>query len=229
MRRRVDCRTPYCRREYSQGVTNIVIGILAIVIGAAFCFWGVVAMRFVIAAWGALVGLNLGGWLIAATTGEQYLSTALGWIVGIAVAILVALVAYFFYAAAIVIAMASVGFAVGSTVAAAAGVTWNWVIVLIGAVLGVLLAFAALAVDLPAILLVVVSALGGATAIVGGIMLATSTLHTGDFDNGTVRFTIDTDWWWYALYLVLVIAGIVAQSRLLTSDPRLQEQWSSRN
>lgn len=205
---------------------DIVIGILAVVVGAVFCFRGVLAMRFVLALWGAFAGFNVGAGLVAAITGDGFLGTALGWFVGVAVAILFAVLAYLYYAVAVTLTMASVGFALGTALMAAIGVTWNWVIVAVGVLLGVLLAVTALAVNLPAILLVLVSAFGGAVAVVGGVMLLFGTIDTAAFDSGTLTDTISHDWWWYALYLVLAFAGALAQARLLDRQARtLREQW----
>lgn len=204
---------------------SILIGILAVVIGALFCFRGVIAMRVVIAVWGAFVGLNLGAGIVSGITGDGYLSTALGWIVGIVVAIAFGIVAYLFYAVAVTLAMASIGFALGTALMVALGVTWNWVLILVGVVVGVLLAAAAIMANLPAILLVVLSALGGSTAIVGGVMLLVGTIALDDFSRASVTSTMGNDWWWYIAYLVLVIAGVFAQSRFLDRERSLQQQW----
>ncbi|GAB2650403.1 DUF4203 domain-containing protein [Prescottella soli] len=206
-------------------MSDIVIGILAIVVGAVFCFRGVPAMRFVIALWGAFAGLNLGAGLVSAITGDNYLGTVLGWIVGVLVAVLFSVLAYLYYAVAVTLMMASVGFALGTAATVAVGVTWDWVIVTVGVILGVALAVLTLAVDLPAALLVVVSVLGGAVAIVGGAMLLTGVLDTADFDDTSTTETIGDGWWWYALYLVLVVAGMVAQLRMLGRERSLREQW----
>ncbi|GAA3032259.1 hypothetical protein GCM10010528_11810 [Gordonia defluvii] len=206
-------------------MSSIVIGILAVAIGLLFCLRGVVAMRIVIAVWGAFVGLNLGAGIVSALSGDGFLSTALGWIVGILVAVLFSVLAYLYYAVAVTLAMASIGFAVGAAIMAAFGVTWNWVIITVGVVVGIVLAVAAVSMNLPAILLVVLGALGGATATVGGLMLLTSTIELEDFTRSTVTSTIGHDWWWYAIYLVLVIAGIVAQTRVLGRESQLQQQW----
>ncbi|AUH68590.1 DUF4203 domain-containing protein [Gordonia sp. PS3] len=206
-------------------MSSILIGFIAIIIGILFCFRGVVAMRVVIAVWGAFVGLNLGAGLVSAVTGDGFFSTAVGWIVGIAVAILFALLAYLYYAVAVTLAMASIGFVLGTALMAAIGVTWNWVIIVVGVLVGILLAVAAIALNLPALLLVVLSALGGATAIVGGLMLLTSTIALDDFSRASVTSTIGHHWWWYAAYIVLVIAGVVAQARVIGRDQDLHQQW----
>lgn len=196
-------------------MNSILIGILAIVVGLVFCFRGVVAMRIVITIWGAFVGLNLGAGIVSALTGDGFLSSFLGWIVGILIAVVFALLAYLYYSVAVILAMASIGFVVGSAVMAAIGVTWNWVIVLVGVAVGVLLAIAAIALNLPAILLVVLSAFGGSTAVVGGLMLITTTIELDDFTRANVTSTINHGWWWYVIYIVLVVWGIIAQSRLV--------------
>lgn len=206
-------------------MANVVIGILAIIVGAVFCFWGVVAMRVVIAVWGAFAGFNLGAGLVSAFGGGAYLGSALGWIVGILVGLLFALLAYLYYTVAILLAMASVGFALGTALMAALGVDWNWVIVLAGVVVGILLAWLALAVDLPAVLLVVISALGGATAMVAGLMFLSDTVRTTDVDNGTVTATVADHWWWWALFAGFTVIGVVAQTRILGADRDLQQQW----
>lgn len=204
---------------------SILIGLIAVLVGALFCFRGVVAMRIVITIWGAFVGLNLGAGLVAAFTGDDYFSTALGWIVGILVALLFGLIAYLYYVVAVTLAMASIGFLIGTALMAALGVTWSWVLILVGVIVGVLLAVAAVKLNLPAILLVVLSALGGSTAIVGGVMLLTTTIDLDDFNRANITATIGHNWWWYVIYLLLVIVGVLAQSRLLGDNKDLQSQW----
>ena len=62
-------------------MNDIVLGVLAILIGAVFCFRGYFAMRIIIPIWGAFAGFVLGAGLVS-TGGDEFLSTALSWIVG---------------------------------------------------------------------------------------------------------------------------------------------------
>lgn len=206
-------------------MSSIAIGLIAVIVGAVFCFWGVVAMRVVIAVWGAFAGFNLGAGLVAGISHDAYLGTPLGWIVGIAVAILFAVLAYLFYAVAILLAMVSIGFALGTALMAAFGVDWSWVIIGVGVICGALLAWAALAVNLPAVLLVVLSALGGSTAIVAGLMFLSDTIRTTDVAGDQVTATVAEHWWWWVLYIGFAIIGVVAQVRLLGQNRDLQSQW----
>jgi hypothetical protein len=94
----------------------------------------------------------------------------------------------------VILAMGSIGFALGTSLMVALDVSWTWVTVLVGVASGVLLAYAAIVVELPMLLLLVLSALGGARAITTGVMLLVGAVDTRDFtrDAGTVRESFAT-------------------------------------
>jgi hypothetical protein len=123
------------------------------------------------------------------------------------------LIAYLYYEVSVVVAMAAIGFSIATTALVAVGVTWSWVVVLAGVLFAVLLAFMAIVGDLPMVILAVLSAMAGASTIVGGAMLTFGVVDLADFASGATTQRLDDDWWWYAVYVVLVIAGIVAQMR----------------
>jgi len=64
-------------------VADIGLGVLAIIVGIAFCFRGYVAMRLIIPLWGAFSGFILGAGLVASLAGEGFLSSLLGWLAGL--------------------------------------------------------------------------------------------------------------------------------------------------
>jgi hypothetical protein len=206
-------------------VEDIVVGLLAIAIGAAFCFGGWLMMRVIIPIWGAFAGFVFGAGLVASFWDEGFLSTATGWLVGFVFAILFGALAYLFYEVAVVLAMAAIGFALASHLLVALGVTWSWLIVLAGIVVAAVLAVIALAGNMPMVILVVLSAFAGAGTIVTGAMLLFGVV---DLDQLTVATTqrLDDDWWWYALYLGLAVAGIVTQVRSLDRlTESLRQAW----
>jgi predicted outer membrane lipoprotein len=208
-------------------VSDWVAGILAIVVGIVFCFQGYLAMRIVISVWGALVGFALGASIGADDGG--LLSTGLSWILGIVLALLFAAIAYLYYEVSIAIAMGSIGFTLGASVLVAFGVTWSWLIVLSGLALGVVLAIVAIAGDLPTLLLVVLSAMAGASAIVAGIMLLTGVLDTELITtSAAITEELDDDWYWYVIWLGLAVGGMITQ--LVSSARRtasMREAWAT--
>ncbi|MFZ4810427.1 MAG: DUF4203 domain-containing protein [Ilumatobacteraceae bacterium] len=195
---------------------DVLIGLVAIVVGAMFCYRGYLAMRLIIPIWGAFAGFALGAGIVDAITGDGFLVGVAGWVTGVAIAVLFAGLAYLYYEVSVLIGMAAIGFVLGSSVMVALGVTWSWVIIIVGVAVGTLLAALAIIADLPMVLLTVLTAAAGASTVVTGLMLLTNTLSTGDLSTVTPE-TIDDGWWWYATYGVLMLTGIVAQIRVIES------------
>lgn len=192
---------------------DIVVGVLAVVVGALLCFRGYLAMRVMIPIWGAFAGFMLGAGLVAALAGEGFLATVAGWVVGLVVAVVFGGLAYLYYEVSVLLAMSSIGFALGTGAMVALGVSWNWLIVLTGLALGVLLALVALVADLPMVILTLLTASAGATVVVAGLLFLVDTISVGDLTSETTTSRIGDEWWWYAIYILLAVAGVVAQVR----------------
>lgn len=208
-------------------MADIALGLVAIIAGAAFCFAGYQWFRLIIPVWGFFAGFSAGTGLISAITGDAVLATPLGWILGLVLAVVFATFAYLYYSVAIVMAMSSIGFMLGGALMTALGVPWNWAIAIVGILVGVAFAFAGIVSNLPRVVLVVVSAIGGATAIVGGLMLFGSTLDTEDLSRAMITETINDSWGWWLLYAVLTIAGIMTQSAIASTEDELRAAWMS--
>jgi len=120
-------------------------------------------------------------------------------------------IAYLFYSVSVIVGMMGIGFVLGTSLMVASGVTWSWVIVLSGVVLAVVLAVVAIAGDLPMVLLTILTALAGASTVVGGLMLLFGTIDVDDFDIGVTTQNVADNWWWFVVYGGLVVGGIIAQ------------------
>jgi hypothetical protein len=207
---------------------DVVLGLLALLVGALLCFRGYAALRVVIAVWGAFTGFFLGAGLVAGVTGEGFLASALAWIVGAALAVVFGLVAYLYYAVSVVIGMGAIGFALGTTAVVALGVTWSWVIVLAGVAVAVLLALTAIVGDLPLVILALLGALAGSTTILAGVMLLTGVVDSPDFAAPGTTQALQLGWWWTAAYLGLAVVGLIVQLR--SAEARrgtLRQAWAA--
>jgi hypothetical protein len=209
-------------------MSDWVAGLLALGIGAVFCLWGYLAMRPMISIWGGLAGFGLGASIGADDGG--ILANTLSWTLAIVLGLLFALIAYLYYEVSVSIAMGSIGFTLGASLLVALGVTWNWVIVLAGLALGVVLAIVAIAGDLPAIILVVLSALAGASAIVAGLMLLTGALDTDQItQSAALTEQLNDDWYWYVIWAVAAAVGLISQLRTRQQElATMREAWSGR-
>ncbi len=207
---------------------DVVFGLVAIVAGLVFCFRGFLTMRVIIPIWGAFAGFSLGAGLIAELTDSRFLQTALGWTLGFVLALVFGLLAYLYYEVSIVIGAGAIGFVLGSTLMVALSVTWTWVIVLVGVAAGALLAAAAIVGDLPMIVLTVLTALGGASATVAGLMLLTGTLTSDDLTRPSITEKVDDSAAWWIIYAALAVFGMVAQIKALDSlTQSVRAEWDA--
>lgn len=208
-------------------MTDIVLGVLAVLVGVAFAARGYLTMRLIIPLWGAFTGFVLGAGAVAAITSDGFLGGLLSWLGGMALALVFALLAYTYYEVSVLIAMAAIGFALGSSLMVALNVSWSWAIILGGVVVGTLLAMVALVADLPMLLLTVLTATAGSTAVVAGTMLLVGTVTTDELASTSIAERIQDAPGWWVLYLVVAVVGIVVQLRTLGSiRGTLREQWS---
>ena len=190
---------------------DIIVGLLAVAAGLMFCFRGYLLMRIVIPVWGFFVGFALGGAIISAITDSAFLGTVLGWIIGVVIGVVFAFIAYTYYAVAVVLTMGTVGYLLGSTLMVALDIRWNWLVIAVGVVVGFVLALGAVLIDLPTVVLTVVTALSGATAAIGGVMLIVNRLDLADLGDDAITSQINASWGWWLAYLVLALAGVFAQ------------------
>lgn len=207
-------------------MADVLLGAVAVLIGLALALRGWVYLRLLIPIWGAFAGFFVGAGLVTAIAGDGFLATVLGWVVGFGVALLFGILAYLYYEVSVIIAMGAIGFSLAAALMVALGMTWSWLIVLIGLAAAMLFAVFAIVGNMPKILLIVFSATSGATIAVAGLMLITGVLDIADLSAGATTERIDEDWWWWLVYAVIAIIGILAQVRLLDAvSASLREQW----
>jgi hypothetical protein len=167
-----------------------------------------------------------GAGLFAELANESFLGTALGWVSGLVFALIFAVLAYLYYAVAVILAMAAFGYVIGAGLVVALGIDWSWVAVLIGVVVGAIFGIVSVVGNMPMVVLAVASSIAGAIAVVAGLMLLLGQLNSADFADGGFSGTAEVSWVWYALALVLAVIGIVAQTRQRVAVRRsVNEAW----
>ena len=199
-------------KAYIAAMADIILGLLAIIAGGAMLVAGQLVLRFVIPIWGFFAGFAFGAGLVADLADERFLGTVLGWVLGLVFAVVFAVLAYLYFYVAVTLAMAAFGFAIGSGLVVALGIDWNWVAVLVGTVVGLILGLVSIFVNMPVILLIVFSSFAGAVGVVGGLMLLVGSLNSADFTRGDFTDTVDNGWAWALLLLVLAFVGIFSQA-----------------
>ena len=211
-------------------MADIILGIFAIIAGAAMLFAGQFVLRLVLPIWGFFAGFAFGAGLFAELANERVLGTVLGWVTGLLFAVIFAVLAYLYYAVAVILAMAAFGFAIGSGLVVALGIDWNWVAVLVGLVIGAALGVVSVVANMPMIVLAVVSSIAGAVSVVAGLMLLVGALNSADFTQGNFTDAVAANWGWYLTLIALAVIGIVAQTRQrVTMRRSIQASWAADN
>lgn len=204
---------------------EVLFGLLALAVGAVFCFGGFGAFRLLLPIWGFFAGFSLSLSAVANVTGDGFFATTLGWVVGIIIGLAFALFAYFFYAAAIIIFAASVGFWLFSGLLALL-IDRGLLTGLFGALGAVVFAGLALYFKLPSVVVYVATAFFGAIAMVAGVMLMINQLQLSDFENGMVDAVVTNSAFWSIVWLALGLFGLLTQLQLgRQMQLQMKEYW----
>ncbi len=202
---------------------DILFGLLAGGLGLVLCFAGYQFARFLIPLWGLFAGFTIGAGAVANATNESFVGTTLGIFVGIVVGLIFALFAYFFFALAVVLLGASVGYWLGASFVGIFGSSDGFVATLIGLVIGALFGMAAIVFNMPKYFLIVVTAIGGALAIVGGILLVFNQMDAAVFSLHAVSRAVSNSWLW--ITVVAVLSAIGAGTQLKTTQEIELAAW----
>jgi hypothetical protein len=193
-------------------MADIILGVLAIVAGGAMLVAGRFVLRLMIPIWGFFAGFAFGAGIVAGFAEEHFLGTVLGWVLGLVFALIFAVLAYLYYYVAIVLATGAAGFAIGSGIVVALGISWNWVAVAVGLAVGLVFGLVSVFANVPMMLLVLVGSVAGAVGVTGGLMLLVGSLNSAEFSRGDFTDTVSNSFGWSLLLLALAIGGILIQA-----------------
>ncbi len=192
---------------------QILVGLLAIALGAVFLIVGYRAFLILLPIGGFVAGFILGAELMATILNQGFLATLAGWIVGIIVGLFVALISYFVFSFGVIILSATFGLALGAGIVTALDIDSGLIMaiaVIGGAVLGIGLA---IFLDIKKYLVIAVTAFGGAAAAVAGLLLVFNRFSLEDFQSGSliIQDVVASSLFWVFIWAALGIAGIVLQ------------------
>lgn len=195
---------------------QLVLGAIAIGLGAACMLFGYRLALILLPAWGFFVGLLIGAQMEQALLGEGFLASPVGWVVGGVLGLALGVLSYLYWYAAVVIAFASVGYwlawggmtLVGSPEHALTAVA-------IGLLVGSLFAIAGVVAGIPLVALVITTAVGGAHAFVTGVLLVLGFIDVAALGTGVVEAVLGAGIGWWLAALGLSLLSITVQLRTL--------------
>ena len=202
---------------------QVLMAILALVIGLAFCFGGWRFFLVLLPLWGFVVGFSLGTEAMRALFGDGTFATVTSWLVGLVIAVGFAVLSYFFYYVAVAVFAGTVGYAIGASAWGIIGNEQGAIAFVIGLVVGVAFAVAALALNVPRYLVIVLTGLGGAAAVLAGWFLLIGKVPTDNVTWWQVGHLIKDSWFYLIVWAVIAAAGILAQLRAPAVGPDAYE------
>ncbi|HYH12598.1 MAG TPA: DUF4203 domain-containing protein [Thermomicrobiales bacterium] len=205
---------------------DIVFGLLAVGIGAAVCFAGLRLWFWLLPVLGFVVGFVGGAALVTWLFGDGFLSTALGIIVGIALGIGAGLISYLWWYIGAILAAGSAGSALGTTLFATIGIDSSVALFIIGLLFAAVFIVGALILALPIYIVVVNTALAGATIIIAGLLLMFDEVQRSEIGTMAAWERIDGNWVLWLGWVVLAGAGIAAQLSMIRRVTLPDERWS---
>ncbi len=189
-------------------------GVIEIGLGLVFCFLGYSASRVVLGLWGAVIGYFAGSVLYVALSqwlGGGWIAAIPEWVFSVVLALVLAWLSFAFYALGVLFSMGAVGWGLGQVAAQAMHLP-AWLTVALSLVVAAGLVVVGWTMNLPRFLLILITAVVGAAGVIDGIQLIVGNRMPWA-DEGFWRLQTSTAVIWGAGYLVLMLAGIIFQSR----------------
>jgi hypothetical protein len=154
-----------------QALDQVWVGVAEIALGLVFCFIGNSAARVVLAVWGALVGFTAGSLLYVMLLPRlqgNVMAAVPWWVYSIGVALLLAWLAFAFYTVGVLISMGALGWGLGQALSVTLDMP-GWLSVAMALVVAAGLVMVGLTLNLPRVLLIVVTALVGSAGVLDGV------------------------------------------------------------
>ena len=171
---------------------EILVGIILALVGLAVCFFGLRFWFILLPVFGAVTGFFVGARVMQDLFGTGFLSTATSWIVGIVVAVVFALLSwYVWYAGAIIMAGAVGASLFTGILHALFNQPWGVVPFIVALIGAVIFAVGALMLNLPIYIVIVNSAIGGASLAIAGLLTILGTITTVELANGATLAVVN--------------------------------------
>lgn len=202
-----------------------LVGGAALLIGLAFNMAGFPLFLGLLPIWAFLAGFVAGAGGVQQAMGDGFLVTATSIGVGVFVGALVAVVALAFWWAGIIVLGITLGYMLGAGVMEALGISAGLIHLVVAMTTAALMGVAFFVLRMPRIVVIALTAVGGASMAVAGALLLLDQVELAAFVAGPLAIVRVSGPLAIGGAIALAVAGIVVQSRLsVNSEVRL---WRS--
>lgn len=194
-------------------VSGVIVGLVTLAFGGFLTFAGQRLFRVLLPIWGFIFGFWISEAIVAALLGNSSAAVIIGWLAGLAGGLILAALAYFLFKFGVVLLAATFGFWLVSAILEAVGVDAGIAVPLLsiaGAVGFGLLAWFG---SFQRVIVIVATALIGASLMVIGLLFVTGQLPVEAFRAGLSALSLSLEFapLWILLLLVLAVAGALTQ------------------
>lgn len=195
---------------------GLMIGLLALAIGLALAFYGFKVFLVLLPIWGFFAGFLLGANAMTALLGDGFLIEVSSWVVGFILGLVFAVLSYLYYWVAVVLLGGALGYQLTYGVLHWLGFDADGFITFILAlVVGGVFAVGFFLLHMPAVLVIVATAISGAGAAIAGVVVALGLVPYQLLDQGIfgVYQRHDLAGLWLIAAIALAVAGAYYQSK----------------
>jgi len=198
-------------------LNGLLIGLLAIAIGAAFAFYGFRVFLILLPIWGFFAGFLVGANFMAALFPDSgFLIEVGGWVVGFILGLVFAVLSYLYFWVAVILLGGVLGYQLTYGVFEWLGFSADGIIIfLLALVVGAAFAVGFFVLHMPAVLVIVATAISGAGAAIAGVIVALGLVPVDALDSGIfgVYNAHDLGIVWLIAGIALAFAGAIYQTR----------------
>jgi hypothetical protein len=194
-------------------IEGIIVGLLAVVIGAAWAAYGLKFFTILLPLWAFLFGLAAGAQWSQEIFGQGFFSTVLSWIIGFGFGLFLAVISFFWYYAAVTILGGALGYALGVGLMDWLGIDAQILGILVGLIVGAVFAFGTFVLGVPAFLVIYLSAISGAAAVVNGVLVLFGVIKLSDLESGFFNGLLTNGIVGIGAWIALSVVAIVYQLR----------------
>jgi hypothetical protein len=196
---------------------DLFIGALLLIAGLGLAFAGLRFWFILLPILGFFAGLNSGVALMYWIFDEGLFSTGIGLVIGLVLGLIFAALSYFFWYFGALFGAGYIGAELGAGLMRAFSIDSGFVITVAAIIGAIALVLIAIMLFLPFLMVIVSTALGGATWVIAGVMLIFGIIDRADLGYGTVTAAINDSWFWVLGWLLLALIAIMSQLRLFSS------------
>lgn len=216
-------------------LTTILAGVVLLLLGIAFCFYGYKAFMVLLPVVGFIAGFYVGAQAMQIALNEGFLATTLSVVVGLGSGIIGAFASYLFFIFGIIMVSGIVGFALAAGIMALFNLDSGCIASLIGLASAIGAVWLTVRYKLVRYVLIVFTAILGADAIILSLLVFFNRISVEQLASplGTISPILKESPLYIILFIALFGAGVyiqfVASRDFNFEDIKLFERWSAAN